>query len=387
MPTLARLLALGTLLVAAAALRAAAPTNPETEYRALLALARAQLPAWLQADEEAKIAWLQRRKTELHTRGAAFRAQHPAHPLRWDVLVLLRYGGEERVKIWRRGFRQLLPVPESLAAWNRFYFAEIEALLAAPDAGAAAREEALRQLIDHTARGALGKPADAPAAISRVGALLRTYETEFPRSGRMLLLYHAYTDLLESADPGHCIKYLADLERRYPRDEPLDRDVRKLVAGRRRVMEAQALPIDGLWQQLRSFDPVRGDPARYRNQVVLVAFGPVTYDTLMDSLEDLHAQYAAQGLVILQVASFNQNLGLPPAPEQRRNLEHIVAVRKWPWPILWNPAGHMQLVQQWGFNTVPARMLLGRDGRLVPDRHTPFSISIPRELARAPDQP
>ncbi len=385
MPKLARLLVLGTLLLSAAALRAAAPTDPETEYRALFALARAQLPAGLQADEEAKIAWFQRRKTELHTRGAAFRAQHPAHPLRWDVLLLLRYGGEERVRISRRGFRQLLPVPESLADWNRFYFAELEALLAAPDAGAAAREEALRQLIDHTARSALGNPAAAPAAISRVGAWLGTYETEFPRSGRILLLYHAYTDLLDAAAPEQCIRYLADLERRYPRDESLDREVRKLVAGHRRVMEAQALPLDGLWQQLRSFDPVRGDPSRYRNQVVLVAFGPVTYETFMDSLEDLHAQYASQGLVILQVVSFNQAVGLPPEPEQRLHLERVVAARKWPWPILWNPAGHMTLVAQWGFNTVPARMLLGRDGRLVPDRHSPYSVLIPRELARAPD--
>lgn len=116
---------------------------------------------------------------------------------------------------------------------------------------------------------------------------------------------------------------------------------------------------------------------------VLIAFGPVTYDTFMESLENLEATYGDQGLVILQVASFNRNYGLPPEPQQRRDLERIVALRKWPWPVLWNPQGHMEPVKKWGINTVPARMLIGRDGRLIADRNSPFSVTIPRELGKS----
>jgi hypothetical protein len=37
---------------------------------------------------------------------------------------------------------------------------------------------------------------------------------------------------------------------------------------------------------------------------------------------------------------------------------------------------------KWGFNTIPAWMLIGRDGRMVADRNTPLTVTIPRELAR-----
>ena len=180
-----------------------------------------------------------------------------------------------------------------------------------------------------------------------------------------------------------CVRFLAEIESRYRKGEHLDKQVQELVAGHRRALEAQALPLDELWQHLRKFDPIYGDPNRYRGKVVLVAFQPVTYETSLEALEDLRAKYDEQGLIILQVASFNRAYGLPPAAEQRRDLEKILAVRKWPWPILWNPEGHMNLVSKWGFNTIPARILIGRDGRLIPDRNSPYSVTIPRELARS----
>jgi hypothetical protein len=385
LPTLSRLLLVYALIAHARGATAAPAANPQIEYNALLELSRAQLPASLRLQEEAKIAWFQQRKAELHGRGMAFLERHATHSLRWDVLVLLRHGGEERVKVSRRGFHQLVPVPESKAAWDKQYFANLESLLATSDASPAARGEALQQLIDHTARSALGAPAEAPQAIPRVRSWLEQYEREFPRSSRIVGLYHTYTNLLDAAAPDLCVKFLAEIERSYQRGEDLDKQVQELVAGHRRALEAQALPLDELWRHLRGFDPVVGDPARYRAQVVLVALGPVTYDTFMESLEDLHAQYASKGLVILQVASFNRAVGLPPEPQQRRDLEKILAVRQWPWPVLWNPQGHMDLVKKWGFNSIPARMLIGRDGRLIPDRNSPHSVTIPRELARTAD--
>jgi hypothetical protein len=384
-PIVARLLLVCALLGLARSFTAASAEDPQAEYKALLVLSRAQLPPALRSDEVAKISWIQQRKAELHGRGAAFLKRHDTHPLRWDVLVLLRYGGEDRLKISRSGFRQLLPVPESKAAWDKRYFAELESLLAAPDASASARGEALRQLIDQTARDALATTTDASAAIRRVRTWLDQYEREFPRSGYVVSLYHNYANLLDAAAPDLCVSFLAELEVRYRLGEHLDRQVQDLVSGHRRALEAQALPLDELWQHLRGFDAVRGNPDRYRGQVVLIAFQPVTYESSMELLEDLQSQYGEKGLVILQVASFNRAYGLPAEPEQRRDLEKILAVRKWPWPVLWNPKGHMDLVSKWGYNTIPARMLIGRDGRLIPDRYRPYSVTIPRELARSAD--
>jgi hypothetical protein len=378
------LLCIGALL-AAAKVAAAPADDPQAEYNALLALSRAQLPAALRSDEDAKISWIQQRKTELHGRGATFLKQHSTHPLRWDVLVLLRYGGEDRLKISRSGFRQLFPIPESKAAWDTKYCADLESLLTAPDASASARSEALYQLIDHTARSALSVPAEIPDAIKQVRTWLDHYEREFPRSNYIVSLYHTYTNLLDAGAPDLCLRFLTEIESRYRQGEYLDKQVQELVAGHRRALEAQALPLDELWQHLRGFDAVHGDPDRYRGKVVLVAFQPVTYEASMEALEDLHSKYSEHGLIILQVASFNRAYGLPPEPEQRRDLEKVLAVRKWPWPILWNPEGHMNLVSKWGYNTIPARMLIGRDGRLIPDRNSPYSVTIPRELARSPD--
>lgn len=100
------------------------------------------------------------------------------HRLRWDVLVVLRYGGEQHVRISRSGFRQLLPVPESKAAWDKDCFSRLEDLLVASDASPAARDQALQQLIDHTAREGLGTPANQAEAIRRVLAWLSQYEPE-----------------------------------------------------------------------------------------------------------------------------------------------------------------------------------------------------------------
>lgn len=366
---------------------AATPNDPEVEYRELLALSKAQIPSSVRLNDEAAITWFQKRNGELQTRGAAFRAAHPAHPLRWDVLVLLQYGGEQRVKVGSRGSRTLVPVPESKAAWDKRYYADLESLLAAPEASVSARGEALRQLISHTARSALAVPGQAKDAARRVGQWLEVYEREYPRSGYIVWLYQGYTDLLDALDPALCVKFLAELEPRYRGAANLDSRVREMIAGHRRALEAQAMPMDDLWKKLKEMDSVRGDGAQYRNKVVLVAFGPVVYDTFMESLEDLHAEFSGRGLVILQVASFNRNYGLPPEPEQRRRLEELLAARKWPWPVLWNPRSHMELVSLWGYNSIPAHMLIGRDGRLVSNRGTPYSISIARELARAPEAP
>jgi hypothetical protein len=357
--------------------------TPEAEYAILLSLSRAQLPAALRwGDEAAKIAWLRKRHDELHTRGPAFLVQHATHPLRWDVLVLLRYGGKQRERVYRSGFRQLIPEPESTKQWEAAYFPRLVSLLAAPDARADARGEALRQLIEHTSNTALPDVLMARQAIAPVRQWLDQYDREFPRSRYTLWLYRCHAALLDEAAPQEHLAFLRELEQRYQGSDFFDQGVREFVEGQRRALEAQALPVTELWAQVRQFDSVHGNPEQYRGRVVLLAVGPVTYPTFTESLEDLHAKYSDAGLVILQIASFNRAYGLPPEPQQRQDMEKIVAIRRWPWPVLWNPRGHMNFVGRWGFNSVPARMLIGRDGRLVIDRGHSLSATIALELAR-----
>lgn len=138
------------------------------------------------------------------------------------------------------------------------------------------------------------------------------------RIARTRWRYHGYANLLDAAAPDLCGAFPAELERRFQGSDYLDKQVREeVVAGHRRVLEAQALPMDELWVQLRGMDRVLGDPARYRGKVVLVAYGPVTYVASMEMLEDLHAQYREAGLAILQVVSFNRAYGLPPEAQVR----------------------------------------------------------------------
>ncbi|MDP3069364.1 MAG: hypothetical protein Q8N18_03705 [Opitutaceae bacterium] len=139
---------------------------------------------------------------------------------------------------------------------------------------------------------------------------------------------------------------------------------------------------------MRQLNPVVGDRNRYRGKVVLIALGPVTFDTLWETLEDLHARHHAAGLEILQVAPFNRAIGHPPEPEQRKAMEAIVSEPRWPWPVLWNQKGHDDLAARWGHHRIPAWILIGRHGRIIGVSGVPLSVSIPRELARsAPAEP
>ncbi|MDP3069363.1 MAG: hypothetical protein Q8N18_03700 [Opitutaceae bacterium] len=227
------------LFVASLALTALGATDPRAEYDALLALRHAKVPDHIPRDGPDRIAWLNWRAVELHDRGMAFLAEHASHPLRWDTLLLLPYGRDHRERIWRSGLRQLEPVPESLEAWERQYYARLESLLRSTDAEPPARGEALRQLIRHTSDQALRNPAETHDALARVRAWIDQHDREFPRSSYTRMLYHSYSEALDFADPMQCLRFLAELEHRHPGPDRFDRLVRELVTDRRRALKAQ----------------------------------------------------------------------------------------------------------------------------------------------------
>ena len=80
------------------------------------------------------------------------------------------------------------------------------------------------------------------------------------RPYRLAVIAFDEMDLLDVAAPDLCLRFLAEIEGRYRQGEYLDEQVQELVAGHRRALEAQALPLDELWQHLRGFDAVHGDP-------------------------------------------------------------------------------------------------------------------------------
>jgi hypothetical protein len=138
------------------------------EYNAIAALRKAKPPAELESDQVARLDWRRRRNIELHERGLAFYTRNSMHPLRWDVLVLLPYGRDFRETVYRSGFRQLVPDPTSLAAWEAEYYPKLRLLLAAPDASVEAQREARRLLIEHTSLHGLSHPTETEACLTLI---------------------------------------------------------------------------------------------------------------------------------------------------------------------------------------------------------------------------
>jgi len=81
------------LLLAAVPLASAADSAARAEFETLRRLHAAQPPPAAAPGSEAHYEWLRQRLATLRARSPGFFAAFPAHPLRWDVLVLLRHSG------------------------------------------------------------------------------------------------------------------------------------------------------------------------------------------------------------------------------------------------------------------------------------------------------
>ena len=397
--TLRSLLPRATALVlAASGLVCRAATDPRAEYAGLKQLAETQLKPGMERGSDAQLEWLQYRFRTLHDRGLEFIAAHPTNPLRWDVLVLLQWGRTHEIIVRADGTKAMVQPAAERVAWARDYFGRLEDLLESTDASAAARREALLQLIDYYCleirRGTVDNPRKGlvPALLDWVNE----FHALDPRSGRLAYLYLRVARMLNALDPALCRRFLAEKVALHPAKAEPDNDVRRNVENFQRLMRNQAAPATELWERLRRMDPAF-DPSAYRGQVVLIAYLAVDWTLRTKELEELYGKYHDAGFEIIQVAYRNRTTGIvrygseerrePPPPVQRDEaaMRRYVAERKWPWRVLWDDATYLNDFQtQWGQNTVPAYLLVGRDGRIA--REIPgemkWDVRIPRELAQ-----
>ena len=313
---------------------------------------------------------------ELHERGMEFFKQYPRHPLRWDVLVLLQMGPYFVFRPTPDGNSMLLRDPDRYPEWERRYESMLRDLLAAKDASPAARDEALRQLIGSHVDKATRTPQSAAPHVEQVMAWTRTLQEEFPRSGGLLPTYMRVAGMLDRVDPRRCLDFLIDLQRRHASSDPIDARIRAMVNGRLKALQGQAAPITEVWSKLAALDARFRDVAQHRGHVTLLTMFPVTYHDSMAVLKRLHAEFGVAGLRIIQV---NQRSTQPDSPEVLRSREALarhVAEQGWPWAIVWddNPRGKT-VYDLFSPNTVPASVLIGRDGVIIAQGANPGSLT------------
>jgi hypothetical protein len=373
---------------------------PQSDYEALRRLSETQLKPGMERSSDAHLEWIRERFRTLHDRGLEFMAAHPKHPLRWDVLVLLRWGRTHDIVVRADGTKGTLQPPAERAEWEREYMSRLEDLLQSAEAGPAARREALNQLVDHYCieirKGTVDNPRKGlvPALLEWVNEL----HALDPKSGKLAYLYLRVARMLNALDPVQCRAFLDEKLARHAGKGDPDLDVRRNVENFQRLMRNQAAPATELWEHLRRIEPVFDD-APYRGKVVLIANLAVDWTLHTLQLEELYGKYHHDGLEIIQIAYRNRSTGVvrygneqrydpPPLVQRERTaMLRYVAEKKWPWPVLWDEVTYPKDFQRvWAQNSIPAFLLVGRDGRIT--REIPgelkWEVRIPRELAQSP---
>ncbi len=371
---------------------------PQADYEALRKLSTTQLKPGMNRGSDAYLEWTQERFRTLHDRGLEFIAAHPTHPLRWDVLVLLRWGRNLEIVVRADGTKNAVQPLAERVAWEREYASRLEDLLESAGAGPAARREALNQLIDYYCneirKGTVDNPRKGlvPALLDWVNEL---YALD-PKSGRLAYLYLRVARMLNALNPAQCRAFLDEKLARHTGKGDPDVDVRRNVENFQRLMRNQAAPATELWDHLRRIEPTF-DVSPYRGKVVLIAYLAVDWTLNTMQLEELYAKYHHDGLEIIQVAYRNRSTGVvrygneqrydppPPVQSDKAAMQRYVAEKKWPWPVLWDVAPYAEDFQRvWAQNTIPAYLLVGRDGRIARDipGEMKWEVRIPRELAQ-----
>jgi len=363
--------------------------DPVRDCERLLSLKASQVPPQFSRGSDEYFTWLQERNRKLHDIGLEYISRYRNEPRRWDILVLLQYGRNDHVQVLRDGSKQLVPDSAEREAWNQKYFPWLEQLIAASDASASTRAEALRQLIEQAAlRVRRADPDSATTFPTKVLAWLERYEGENPASGALPSLYRTVAMMFNAIDPSQCMRFLREKRAAHGSDNFVDVQIRKSIDCFLRLARAQEEPVPLLWEQLQGFAAAPLDRSVYRGKVVLIAWLAVDWSSRTVELKELYRKYHDEGFEIVQVAYYNANRTAPAEQRDRAAMERYVRGKGWPWRVVWDPKDSFEesFAQFWGMDTIPSLFVMTRDGRIARQRAGRLTLDnqIADELARAP---
>lgn len=311
----------------------------------------------------AQLEWYHERNNRLHELALKFLAENPQHPLRWDVVVIMRFAPSFTKEIEVDGALRIVRDSDRQKAWFAQYQAMIEDLLRAKDASDASRRTALEYLIQtHGARLAQ-KGANAPASeLSYLSARFEELEKEFPNSVEFLASFRTYSRALDAIDPKLGMNFLLSVKARHPTSRYPDPQIREIAEGRLRLVLGEATPV---WIQLAALDGRLVDTSALRGKVVLIAIFPVTLVEDVHVLETLYQNYHAKGLEVIHVTT-SDDVTSRGNKLDRGDSAAVADFEKWPWKVVYDGAGVMgQLASRYGINSIPTWLVIARDGRFV----------------------
>jgi hypothetical protein len=328
--------------------------------------------------------WLGERSRRLRELGTDFLATHANDPRRWDVLVMLQHSGDQRTAT-RNTDGNLLPSPaRDTALWQQRYFSMLEDLLEAPDASRSARHAALLQLIDHHTNSVRRGTVDNPrkGLVPALTLWVREFHALDPNSGYLAYLYLRVARMLDALDPAQGRAFLAEKRLLHQGSHHPDTDVRRNLDNFERLVRNQDQPATELWQYLQRLDATFTTLGHYQGKVVLVANVPVDSKVHTAELERLYQKYRDGGFDLIHVVSQNRSKTAPAVQTERTAMEAFVREKKWPWRVIWdsNP-GMRRFHDDWAQNSIPAFLLVGRDGRVA--REVPGEVTLDQRVRRA----
>lgn len=191
--------------------------------------------------------------------------------------------------------------------------------------------------------------------LAALRAKLDDWMTQFPQSDRAAVPVESYMRVLAAGDPEAVER---EWEQFAQSDNPV---VQELAQGQLLIHRSKKQPLD--WKFM-ALDGRTVDFTALRGKVVLIDFWAtwcVPCVEEMPELTDLYARYREKGFEIIGVS-------LDSAAD-RGKLERFVASRRIGWPQHFDGKGRRNTYAvQYGIKSIPTKILLDREGRVVNPR-------------------